>query len=127
MRKVVSIMLMVVFLLVIGVSAVSAAGAFDQAKTNLQTGGEKAYGEGTESSLSKVVGNIVNGILVISGIILTVIILRGGFMYMTAGGDSGKVDKAKDWIRNGIIGLVIVLMAYSISAYVMNWLILSVT
>jgi preprotein translocase subunit SecY len=126
MKKWVSILLIVFLAIFVCISFVNAQGAFKQAKSNLQKGGERAYGEGTEPNLSVVVGNVVNGILVVSGILLATIILRGGFLYMTAGGDTGKVDKGKDWIRNGIIGLIICLLAYSSSSYVMNWVIASI-
>ena len=104
---------------------VEAANVFETANQNLQQGGEVAYGEGTESNLLVVIGRIVNAVLVVSGIILTVIILIGGYKYLTAGGKKDEVEKAKDWIKNGIIGLVIVLLAYSISSYVMNQILIT--
>jgi hypothetical protein len=52
--------------------------------------------------------------------------IRGGFFYMTAGGDNTQVQKAKDWLKNGIIGLVIILMAYSISTFVIHKIINSI-
>jgi hypothetical protein len=41
-------------------------------------------------------------------------------MYMTAGGDPGKVDKAKKMITEGIVGIVIIIAAYSISSFVID-------
>lgn len=106
-------------------ASVQAENVFETANQNLQKGGEVAYGEGTESNLLVVIGRIVNGVLVVSGIILTVIILMGGYKYLTAGGKKDEVDKAKEWIKNGIIGLIIILLAYSISSYVMNQILIN--
>jgi fumarate reductase subunit D len=49
----------------------------------------------------------------IGGLALLMIIVSG-IMYMTSGGDSGKADKAKEWLTASIIGLVIALLAYVI-------------
>ncbi len=106
-------------------TSVQAENVFETANQNLQQGGEAVYGEGTESNLLVVIGRIVNGVLVVSGVVLTVIILMGGYKYLTAGGKKDEVEKAKDWIKNGIIGLIIILLAYSISSYVMNQILIN--
>ncbi len=39
---------------------------------------------------------------------------------MTSGGDSKKVDKARDMIKNAIIGIAIITFAYTIATYVLG-------
>jgi hypothetical protein len=39
---------------------------------------------------------------------------------MTAGGESKKVDQARDMIKNAIIGIAIITFAYTIATYVLN-------
>jgi len=39
---------------------------------------------------------------------------------MTAGGNTTQVEKAKAWITNSVIGLVIILGAYGISSFVVE-------
>ena len=51
------------------------------------------------------------------------IILAGGFMWMTAGGNEDKVGKAKQLIFSGIIGLAIILAAFAIAKFVINSLV----
>lgn len=63
------------------------------------------------------VGKIIQIFLGFLGVIMVIVIMYGGFIWMTAGGDSAKVDKAKGLIRNAIIGVLIVLAAYAISAF----------
>jgi len=52
------------------------------------------------------------------GVIAVVIILLGGFKWMTSAGNDDKVKDAKKLIVSGIIGLVIVLSAYAIASFV---------
>lgn len=107
--------------------AVDAQNVFQDASSNLDTSGKQAFGEGTQSDLPTLVGNIINGFLMVLGILLTLIIIRGGYMYMTAGGNTDQVDKAKKWIVNGVIGLVLILLAFAISTFVLNNLVQATT
>ena len=70
--------------------------------------------------LKDVVVNIVNIILGFLGILATLIILYGGFVWMTSGGNADKVDKAKKIIINGVIGLAIILSSYAIARFVLK-------
>lgn len=54
------------------------------------------------------------------GVIAVVIILAGGFMWMIAGGDNTKVDKARKMIIYGVTGLGIVLASYAIASFVIG-------
>ncbi|TSC56481.1 MAG: hypothetical protein G01um101418_312 [Parcubacteria group bacterium Gr01-1014_18] len=56
------------------------------------------------------------------GTVAVVIILMGGFKWMTAGGSSDKTDEAKKLIQAGIIGLVIILSAFAITTFVLQQL-----
>ena len=73
-----------------------------------------------QADLKTSINNLIRVILGFLGILATVIILLGGFKWMTSQGNSEKVDEAKDLIKNGIIGLVIIFSAYAISAFVMK-------
>lgn len=69
---------------------------------------------------------IINLLLGFLGIIAVVIILVGGFKWMTAGGNEDGVAEAKKWIFSGIIGLVIILASYAIASFVLNQLVQAV-
>jgi len=86
------------------------------ASSLLEQVGEK--GDLAKGDLSTIIANFIKMILGFLGIILVIIILYAGFLWMTAGGESGQVDKAKDWIKNAIIGLVIIVLAYTIATFV---------
>ncbi|MBU1130882.1 hypothetical protein KJ840_02005 [Patescibacteria group bacterium] len=68
------------------------------------------------------VSDIINVLLGFLGIIAVVIILLGGFKWMTAGGNEDKVGEAKKLIGAGIIGLIIILAAYAIATFIVTQL-----
>lgn len=68
----------------------------------------------TDENLSGNIVDILNVIIGAIGILAVGIVILGGVQYMTSSGDAGKVKKAKDTILYGIIGLIIVALAYAI-------------
>lgn len=75
-----------------------------------------------DADLYTTIGVIIGVFLSILGIIALGIILYAGWLWMTAGGDAKKVDEAKQWMINGVIGLVIILSAYGITSFIINML-----
>lgn len=67
-----------------------------------------------------IVASVVRIILGFLGIVAVIIILLGGFKWMTAGGNEEKVGEARKLIVEGIIGLVIILAAFGIATFVIN-------
>ena len=62
---------------------------------------------------------IINLVLSFLGLVAVVIVLIGGFKWMTAGGNEEKVGSAKKLLVGGLIGLVIVLLAWGISTWIL--------
>lgn len=79
-----------------------------------------AAGVESETDLPEMIGKIVQIVLSFLGIVAILIILLGGFKWMTAQGDETKVDKAKKLIYAGITGLVIIFAAYAIAIFVLR-------
>lgn len=63
---------------------------------------------------------IVNLISIIVGIIAIIMIIYGGFRYITSGGDSGRVGNAKNTLIYAIVGLIIVALAQIIVRFVLT-------
>lgn len=63
---------------------------------------------------------VINVALGLLAILMVTIIVYAGFLYMTAGGDAEKVRKAIAYIRNAIIGLIIILLSWAIARYVIT-------
>lgn len=87
-------------------------------------GGQKdavtnSLGLGTKD-IRATIASIINVALGLLGIVAVVIVLIGGFKWMTAGGEQGKVDEAKKLITSGIIGLAIIVSAYAIAQFVVD-------
>ena len=54
------------------------------------------------------------------GLIAVIVMLYGGFRWMTAGGNEDRVSKAKQTIIAGAIGLAVVMASYAIVQFVVN-------
>ena len=72
------------------------------------------------ADVKEIVNNIIVVILGFLGLIAVVLILIGGFMWMTAGGSEERVKKGRQFIINGVIGLIIILAAYAIASFVIT-------
>lgn len=70
--------------------------------------------------LKDTINQVIKVLLSFLGILAVIIILWGGFIWMTALGDEGKVETAKKLIVAGIIGIVIILAAYAIAYFVIS-------
>ena len=75
---------------------------------------------GDETELNDLLADIINIISVIVGIVAVIMIIYGGFKYITSGGDSGNVTGAKNTILYAIVGLIIVALAQFIVKFVLN-------
>lgn len=53
------------------------------------------------------------------GILVLVLILFAGFQWMTSAGNEEKIGKAKKLLINALIGLVIILVSWTIARYVL--------
>ena len=76
-------------------------------------------GLGTRS-LGEIIAGIVRVFLSVLGVIAVLIILYAGFLWMTAGGDPGKIVTAKKWMLNGVIGLLIILSSLAITQFIVG-------
>ncbi len=61
-----------------------------------------------------VISSIIKIALGLLGIIFVLLVIYGGFLYMTAGGNEEQIASAKKVLMNATIGLIIILSAYSI-------------
>lgn len=92
--------------------------------TSLKGAGTGIYGDEAKipakDSLPKIIGKVIGVVLSIVGVILVIIVIYSGFLWMTAGGNDDQVKKAKSWLTNAVIGLIIALAAYSITSFVID-------
>jgi len=74
----------------------------------------------TSKDLPTVVVDIINIVLGLLALIAVIIILIGGFEWMTAGGNEERVETARKRLKYGVIGLVIIFLAYAIASFVIS-------
>ena len=51
---------------------------------------------------------------IVAGLFFIVYFFLGAFYWISAGGDSGKVQKARDQMVNAVLGLIVVVAAYGL-------------
>lgn len=78
------------------------------------------YRPETEPALIVKVAEIINLFLSLLGIILVIFIFYAGYLWLTAAGNDDQIAKSKQIIRNAVIGLGIILSAYSIANYIID-------
>lgn len=62
----------------------------------------------------------INIAFTLIGIVAVIIIIIGAIHYMTSQGDPNKVATGKKTIIGGVVGLIIVLLAFAIVNFVLN-------
>ncbi len=69
---------------------------------------------------TNVLSNILGTVYFWAGVVAVGMIVYGGFIYTISSGDPAKVKKAKDTLLYSTIGLVVVLAAAAITAFVVK-------
>ena len=74
---------------------------------------------GTTKSVGDVITSAVNFLSIIVGIIGTIMVIVGGFKYITSGGNDKGVSSAKSTITYALIGLVVAALAQVLVHFVL--------
>jgi len=118
-RQVCCIFLIAIFLISIGLLNIIRPNVLAEEPDSLQllnqTGQQANLKSNTD--LPTTIGRIVRIILGLSGLILTILLIIGGIMWMISGGDEKKIGQAKALIVSGVVGLIIVLLSYTIVTF----------
>lgn len=110
-------MLTVASFLAINLAPVSAQNALEICDGVGRTGGSCNTGE---AAVNNVIKAVVDTLSVVVGIVAVIMIVIGGFKYITSSGDSSNIQSAKNTILYAIVGLVIVALAQAIVAFVLG-------
>ncbi len=78
------------------------------------------YGDSEPQDPRIIVVRIINVVLMFLSIIFLVLVIISGFQWMTSGGNQENTKKAKDRIKNAIIGLVIVATSWGVSYFILR-------
>ncbi|MBU1165272.1 hypothetical protein KKA15_07015 [Patescibacteria group bacterium] len=69
-----------------------------------------------------IIGRIIQVALGLAGIIVFILVVYGGFVWMTSRGQPERIDYAKRILTNATVGLLIILLSLSIVTFVINLL-----
>lgn len=61
-----------------------------------------------------------NVLIFLIGAVSVLVLIYGGFQYVTSTGDKGRVENAKNTILYAIIGIVVAILAYAIVSFVIG-------
>lgn len=101
---------------------VSAASIVPTIKGGLDAAAPAEY-KSSNTNLQSIVAGLIQAALSLVGVLLLIYLIYAGFLWMTAQGDGKQVDKAKDIIKNAVIGLIIIFAAYAIANFVLDRLV----
>lgn len=122
LKLLVSIFILSLFWLLPGVLDCQAQNLGDWKGVLDEGAGPEGAGYKTEGvdSPEPFIAILIKTILSFLGVIFLLLIIYGGFTWMTAMGSSEKVGKAKEIMTAATIGLILVLLAYSVSYFVVE-------
>ena len=113
MKKIKNIIGVFILLTIFFVISSPALAQYGLAETAKDTGLEKG-------NLVSIIATIINVILSLIGIAFFGLLIYAGILYLTAQGEEAPVKRARQLIKDAVIGLIIVLSAYAISTFVMS-------
>jgi uncharacterized membrane protein YwzB len=98
-------------------------GLYQQQGTNIcLPPSEYTTGIAASTSLTGFILTLVKILLSFAGLIAVVMLVLGGYWYMAAGGNEEMSEKGKKTIINFIMGLVVIILAYTIVAIIASTL-----
>lgn len=78
------------------------------------------YEVNSELPVEYYIGTILSVLFSLLGLVFFILIIYAGINWMTAQGNEAQVTKAKEIISKAIVGLIICLLAYALTFFVMN-------
>jgi len=69
---------------------------------------------------NKVIAGVLTTVYTWAGIICVLIIIIGGYLYTTSAGDASQTKRGKNAILGACIGLVMIMMAFVITQFVIG-------
>jgi hypothetical protein len=90
-------------------------------KDNLDSlAAEAGYKTSSEVSLYKNISDIINLSLSFLGVIFIILMIYGGWLWMSDQGNEDQVAKAKKIISAAIVGVIIIISSYAISWFIIS-------
>lgn len=75
---------------------------------------------GVTTDPNSALNNILSTVYYIAGIVCIIVIIAAGILYIISQGDATKVKQAKNAILAAVIGLVVTLMAFLVTGFILS-------
>lgn len=76
------------------------------------------FSKSMDNTVGGIVATVIEAFLGLLAIIFIILMIVAGYKWMTAAGNEDKVKEARTQIKNAVIGLAIIIMAYAITYFV---------
>jgi hypothetical protein len=96
------------------VLAVQLKGFEDPAQVGLFNDVDSMVDTNAASNIELFISRIIGGVTILGGLTFLMYFIMGAYEWISAGGDSGKIQKARDKMLQGVTGMVIMIAAYGI-------------
>lgn len=83
--------------------------------------GAKNYSQ-QDGGIGVVIGNILGFVMLAGALLCLFFLIMGAIEWITSGGDSGKVEGARNKITNAVVGLLVLSATLAIFSLVQNFL-----
>ena len=121
-RSLLQCFLVLMFLCFLVITSATPALATDAGSINdkLKNVAEKGVGFLPNPSIPEFAGTIVYGALTLLGLIFFILVVYGGVLHLTAGGNDEQAKKSTKIIIRALIGLLIVIFAGAITQFIIK-------
>jgi len=96
------------------------AGSLTNPLSGACTGIDDKLPDAGQKCVQLIIGNVIKAALGIVGSIALLMMTYGGYRWLTAMGNSEKVEKGKDTLIWAALGLVVIFGAYAITSYIIS-------
>lgn len=86
-----------------------------------KTANNAGYPEGLNANPEALIIQGISLVLSFVGVLFMLLMIYGGFIWMTARGNESETARAKKIITAGVIGVIVVFGAYAISYFIVNF------
>lgn len=98
------------------------ATSYTKTQSYLDAAGNAGFGQtsATAGTPGALIARVINVFLGFVGTITFVVFLYGGYLWLTARGNSDQVDEAKKYLFNATLGAAVIVLAYAATYFITN-------
>lgn len=75
-----------------------------------------------ENTIAQKIGNAINLGLALLGTVAVILLIYAGYLWMMSGGNDDQITKAKTIVKQVVVGLIVLSLAYAIVSFTISWI-----